>query len=322
MTLRPLLDVVGDSLTGERLHLVRRAYVVAAYWHRGQLRKSGDPYITHPVAVATILAEWGMDHEMLCAGLLHDVLADTACPEEDLAAEFGEPIVNLVRECGALYYAERRSPDWESATCERVLALKIADRLHNQRTIGFLPGVRQHRISRETLDIIAPIARRLGLEPVEEELRRLSIANLAGEGGVQATFSVIAVGAIMLPHAARGRWLEEWLGELHALPGGKARWGFALRMVAGMPRMSLALRGHSRHRPRCAGRVAVRGLRWVLASDLRTWGLLMPLLGWLVLDTAAGRIGDAVVVLITVPPVLAAGVHALRDRFRDGDGRR
>ncbi|MEV0387279.1 HD domain-containing protein [Nonomuraea sp. NPDC050643] len=243
--LQSLLDAAGDALTGERLRLVQRAYLIAAYWHRGQLRRSGDPYVSHPVAVAVILAELGMDHELICAGLLHDVLEDTACPVEELVAEVGEAITDLVRGFAALDDPGRRPADWATSTDERVLTLKLADRLHNLRTIGFLPEAKQHQKSRETLDVVAPVARRLRLTQVEEELRRLSRAALSGRRGVPASFGVISAGAIMLPPVARGRWLEEWLGELHVLPGARARLRFALRVLAGMPRMAVTLRRRS-----------------------------------------------------------------------------
>ncbi|MGP3956607.1 HD domain-containing protein [Nonomuraea sp. 3N208] len=246
--LQPVLDAAGERLTGERLDLVQHAHLVAAYWHRDQLRQSGDPYITHPIAVATILAELGMDHELICAGLLHDVLEDTACTEEELLAEFGEPVVELLRAFLTLDDPERRAPDWETSTDERVLTLKLADRLHNHRTLRFLPEEKQRRKSRETLDVVVPIAGRLGLVQVEEELRRLSTATLSGRGGIGASFRVITAGAIMLPAEARGRWLEEWLGELHALPGRRARLGFAVRLIAGMPRLARTLRTEARRR--------------------------------------------------------------------------
>ncbi|MDP4509193.1 HD domain-containing protein [Nonomuraea turcica] len=246
--LQPVLDAAGGRLTGERLELVQRAHLVAAYWHRDQWRRSGDPYITHSIAVAAILAELGMDHELICAGLLHDVLDDTGCTEQELVAEFGEPVVELVRGLRTLDDPERRPPDWETSTDERVLTLKLADRLHNQRTMRFLPEEKQRRKALETLDVVVPIAGRLGLVRVEEELRRLSTATLSGRGGIRASFGVISAGAIMLPAGARGRWLEEWLGELHALPGRRARWGFAVRLIAGMPRLARTLRAEARRR--------------------------------------------------------------------------
>ncbi|MEV4355759.1 HD domain-containing protein [Nonomuraea sp. NPDC049625] len=138
-SLRPLLEAAGDTLNGERLRMVEQAHLTAAHWHRGQRRRSGEPYISHPVAVATILAELGMDHEVLCAALLHDVLEDTDCPEQELVREFGEPIVRLVRDMAALRDPRQVPVIWTSETGERVLMLKLADRLHNLRTLRRLP---------------------------------------------------------------------------------------------------------------------------------------------------------------------------------------
>ncbi|MEV4106122.1 HD domain-containing protein [Nonomuraea sp. NPDC049695] len=326
-SLQPLLEVAGDTLTGERLRMVERAYLTAAHWHRGRRRRNGEPYITHPVAVAAILAELGMDHEVLCAALLHDVLEGTDCPEQALVRDFGEPVVRLVRDMTALQDPRQAPAIWASETGERVLMLKLADRLHNLRTLRWLPEAKRRRTARQTLETFAPVAGRLGLGHLEQELERLAIANLPGGEGVQASFGVISAGATLLPRESRARWLEEWLGELHTLPGRWPRIRFAVQLVSGMPRLAITLRRwdaqDGRHRP---GVGAVRGaglrcLRWVLASDVRTWGLLMPLVAWLVLDTAGERLGDAVTILITVPPVLAAGVRALRARLGDRDGR-
>ncbi|MEV0229346.1 HD domain-containing protein [Nonomuraea sp. NPDC050786] len=323
-SLQPLLEAAGDTLTGERLRMVERAYLTAARWHRGQRRRSGEPYITHPVAVAAILAELGMDHEVLCAALLHDVLEDTDCPEQELVREFGEPVVRLVRDMSALRDPRQVPVIWASETGERALMLKLADRLHNLRTARWLPEPKRRRAARQTLETLAPVAGRLGLGQLEQELERLAIANLPGGDGMQASFGVISAGAVLLPREWRARWLEEWLGELHTLPGRWPRIRFAVQLVSGMPRLAMTLRRpDGRHRPGAGGgrRAGLRCLRWVLASDVRTWSLLMPLVAWLVLDTAGERLGDAVTILITVPPVLAAGVRALRAWLRDRDGR-
>ncbi|MEV6029809.1 HD domain-containing protein [Nonomuraea sp. NPDC052116] len=321
-SLRPLLEAVGDTLNGERLRMVEQAHLTAAHWHRGQCRRSGEPYISHPVAVATILAELGMDHEVLCAALLHDVLEDTDCPERELVREFGEPIVRLVRDMTALRDPRQVPVIWASETGERVLMLKLADRLHNLRTLRWLPEAKRRRTAQQTLDIFAPVAGRLGLGHLEQELERLAIANLPGREGMQASFGVIAAGAILLPREWRARWLEEWLGELRTLPGRWSRIRFAVQVLSGTPWLAMTLRRwdsrSGRHRP---GVGAVRCLRWVLESDVRTWSLLMPLVAWLVLDTARERPGDAVTILITVPPVLAAGVRALRARLGGRGGR-
>ncbi|MET9242134.1 HD domain-containing protein [Nonomuraea sp. NPDC003709] len=234
-SLRPLLEAVGDTLNGERLRMVEQAHLTAAHWHRGQRRRSGEPYISHPVAVATILAELGMDHEVLCAALLHDVPEDTDCPERELVREFGGPIVRLVRDMAALRDPRQVPVIWASETGERVLMLKLADRLHNLRTLRWLPEARRR-------------------------LERLAIANLPGREGIRASFGVIAAGAILLPREWRARWLEEWLGELQALPGRWPRIRFAVQLLSEMPWLAMTLRRWDsrggRHRP---GVGAVRG---------------------------------------------------------------
>ncbi|MCK2217372.1 HD domain-containing protein [Actinomadura sp. ATCC 31491] len=234
--LRPLLQAAGDRLDAEGLRKVRRAYAVAAHWHRDQRRHSGDPYITHPVAVAVILAEQGADHETLCAALLHDLLDGTACPEAELRREFGDRTVTLV--LGLTELGRRSGPPAPGEFDDRVLLLKLADRLHNMRTLRWLPEVRRRAKARETLESFVPVAERLGWERAGRELQRLAAAHLPG----RMSFAVLRTGAVLLPRRARGRWLEEWLGELHALPGRRARARFALGLLAGMPRMAAALR--------------------------------------------------------------------------------
>jgi (p)ppGpp synthase/HD superfamily hydrolase len=220
--------------------LIERAYTFAAYWHRGQTRRSGDPYISHPVVVAATLARLGLDAEMVCAGLLHDVIEDTGCPVDQLRAEFGDEITALVQ--GLLALERGGSLD---AVESRVLILKLADRLHNMRTIRYMSPDRQRRKSRETLEILVPLAERLGLDTIKSELECLSLATLYPE-----RFTVhsgrpprlLTIAAVLLPAAARARWVEEWIGELHALPDRRARARFTRQVVAGMPRLAVELR--------------------------------------------------------------------------------
>ncbi|MFG1681429.1 HD domain-containing protein [Nonomuraea sp. NPDC049269] len=235
-----LEDALPDYLTADQARMVERAYTVAAYWHRDQTRRSGEPYITHPLAVAAILAEYGADHELLCAALLHDVLEDTSCPETELAAEFGETIVRLVTDLRPLDDPALLAEGWAATTDERVLTLKVADRLHNQRTMRFLPPDKQLRKARETLDVFVPIAGRLGMDEIGRELEGLARARL--DAGTQAFLRVITAGAIILPHAVRARWIAEWLGELHALPDRRARRRFTAELLVGMPRLAVMLR--------------------------------------------------------------------------------
>ncbi|MCH8204759.1 MAG: bifunctional (p)ppGpp synthetase/guanosine-3',5'-bis(diphosphate) 3'-pyrophosphohydrolase [Candidatus Hydrogenedentes bacterium] len=168
--------------------LVRKAYRVADRAHQGQTRLSGDPYITHSLAVASVLAGLGMDVRTVSAGLLHDVLEDTQITHEELKSEFGEDIAQLVdgvtkigtlhipastavSEADELKQAENlRKMLVATAQDVRVILIKLADRLHNMRTIEFLPEHKIERISQETLDIYAPIANRLGLSHWQWEL--------------------------------------------------------------------------------------------------------------------------------------------------------
>jgi hypothetical protein len=274
------------------IRLVERAYHVAAYWHRGQQRMSGDPYITHSVAVAAIVARLGMDHEVVCAALLHDVVEDTPCTLDELRAEFGDTISELVH--GLMTYDPA-----EGGADTRVLTLKLADRLHNMRTARFLPEDTQRRKSAETLEVFAPLAARLGMGAISDELTRIAEATLRGPRTLSQ--SALTAAALLLPASARARWLEEWLGELHTLSvRGRAR--FTAQLLCGMPRLALTLRR----------RGALRLLRWILASDVRTWSLLTPFVVWMVIETGIDNPGDAVASLITVPPVLIAGVERLR----------
>jgi hypothetical protein len=314
----PLLRVLPRTLTAERVQLIERAYTVAAYWHRDQKRRSGDPYITHPVTVATILAELGMDYEMLCAALLHDVLEDTDCTEAELAREFGERITGLLTDL----YALEDSGRWASCTDERVLTLKLVDRLHNQRTLGFLPPDRQRRKSQETLDVFAPLAGRLGLGQIRQELETLARARLSapGQAGVQMSFHALTAGAVLLlPHESRARWLEEWLSDLQTLPDRRARTRFAAQLLVGMPRLAATLRWSASGFRHSVVSGSIRVIRWVIRSNARVWTLLTPLLVWMTIETAVSNPGDAVAILITVPPVLGAGVKAVRSRLRAPD---
>ncbi|MGI8333753.1 HD domain-containing protein [Actinomadura scrupuli] len=315
-SLEPLLQVLPRTLTAEQARLIERAYTVAAYWHRDQTRRSGDPYITHPVAVATILAELGGDHELLCAALLHDVLEDTACTRAQLAAEFSEPITELVTGLRALEESGRL----DACTDERVLILKLADRLHNLRTLRFLPPDRRRLKAQQTLEVLAPLAGRLGLDQIRRELETLAKAGLAGPGqsGVRLSFHALTAGAVLLPRHSRARWLEEWLSDLHELPDRRSRTRFATQLLAGMPRLAVALRSAT-GLPDLAIAAALRVIGWVLGSHARVWALLTPLVAWMTLQAAASGPADAVAVLITVPPVLGAGVRAARDRLRASD---
>ncbi len=166
---------------------LQRAYDDAERHHEGQLRKSGDPYITHPLAVATILAELGMDTTTLVAALLHDTVEDTGYPLQAVRVDFGDEVAHLVDgvtkldkvALGTAAEAETiRKMIIAMARDPRVLVIKVADRLHNMRTMRFLPPEKQARKARETLEVIAPLAHRLGMATVKWELEDLAFAIL------------------------------------------------------------------------------------------------------------------------------------------------
>jgi guanosine-3',5'-bis(diphosphate) 3'-pyrophosphohydrolase len=185
--LEPLIKTVRATHPKADVRLIERAYESAAYWHRDQKRRSGDPYITHPLAVSTILAELGMNTETICAALLHDTVEDTPYTLTELRGEFGEDIAALVDgvtkldkvKYGASAEAETvRKMVVAMSRDIRVLVIKLADRLHNMRTLRYLPRDKQERKSREVLEIYAPLAHRLGMNTVKWELEDLAFATL------------------------------------------------------------------------------------------------------------------------------------------------
>ncbi|MEV0676196.1 bifunctional (p)ppGpp synthetase/guanosine-3',5'-bis(diphosphate) 3'-pyrophosphohydrolase [Actinosynnema sp. NPDC050436] len=185
--LEPLAAVHRDLHPKADLALLQHAYDVAEEKHRPQRRKSGDPYITHPLAVATILAELGMDTTTLVAALLHDTVEDTDYSLDQLRVDFGNEVALLVDgvtkldkvKLGAAAEAETiRKMVIAMAKDPRVLVIKLADRLHNMRTMRFLPPEKQARKARETLEVLAPLAHRLGMATVKWELEDLAFAIL------------------------------------------------------------------------------------------------------------------------------------------------
>jgi GTP pyrophosphokinase len=179
-----LKESASGYLEPEQVELLKQAYQVARDAHEGQMRTSGEPYITHPVAVARILAEMRLDHETLMAALLHDTIEDTHVTKEDLAEQFGEAVAELVEGVSKLDKLKFR--DKKEAQAEnfrkmmmamtqdiRVILIKLADRTHNMRTLGALRPDKRRRIARETLEIYAPIANRLGIHNIKTELEDL-----------------------------------------------------------------------------------------------------------------------------------------------------
>jgi len=180
---------LGQYLDPERINQVRRAYYYAEQAHEGQHRRSGEPYITHPLSVAHILADLHLDHQSLMAAMLHDVIEDTGIPKEALAEQFGDDVADLVDGVSKLTQIEFRSraeaqaENFQKMTLAmardiRVIIVKLADRLHNMRTLGPLPYEKRRRIANETLDIYAPIANRLGMHSIFTELEDLGFSSL------------------------------------------------------------------------------------------------------------------------------------------------
>ena len=184
----PSIDAFADRLStyldGDQVNLVRRAYFYAEQAHDGQRRRSGEAYVTHPLAVASILADMHMDHQSLMAAMLHDVIEDTGIAKEALDAQFGESVAELVDGVSKLTQmnfetkAEAQAENFQKMAMAmardiRVILVKLADRLHNMRTLEVLSGEKRRRIAKETLEIYAPIANRLGMHSMRIEFEDL-----------------------------------------------------------------------------------------------------------------------------------------------------
>jgi len=185
--LDPLIRTLRTYHPRSDLRMLQRAYETAAYLHRDQQRRSGDPYITHPIAVATILAELGMTVPTLAAALLHDTVEDTGYSLDALREDFGDEVARLVdgvTKLDRVAYGQASAAETvrkmvvAMARDIRVLVIKLADRLHNMRTISFMPAAKQEVKARETLEIYAPLAHRLGMNTMKWELEDLAFATL------------------------------------------------------------------------------------------------------------------------------------------------
>ncbi|HEU5249273.1 MAG TPA: HD domain-containing protein, partial [Thermoanaerobaculia bacterium] len=184
-----ILDRVEAYNPQSNQDLLRRAYVFSALEHKGQVRRSGEPYLVHPLNVAAILAEMKADDVSIVVGLLHDVLEDTLTTKELITQQFGSEVADLVdglTKIGKFSYVSREQEQAETfrkmilamVSDLRVVLVKLADRLHNMRTLQYLPEEKRREISRETLDIYAPIANRLGMGLVKGELEDLAFMYL------------------------------------------------------------------------------------------------------------------------------------------------
>ncbi|HEY5612550.1 MAG TPA: HD domain-containing protein, partial [Lysobacter sp.] len=183
------LEQSASYLPEAQREQLRRAWAIGASAHAGQTRKSGEPYITHPVAVAKVLADQGLDVETLIAAILHDTLEDTPLSREALASEFGETVAELVdgvTKLDKLQFRDRQEAAAESfrkmmlamSRDLRVILIKLADRLHNMRTLGAQDASARERIALETLEVYAPIAQRLGMNVIKAELQDLGFRAL------------------------------------------------------------------------------------------------------------------------------------------------
>ena len=182
-------QLIADYLPLDQAQQVRRAYYYSEQAHYGQTRRSGEPYVSHPLAVASILARMHMDAQSLMAALLHDVIEDTGVNKQDIGAQFGEEVAELVDGVSKLTHVEfdsvelRQAENFQKMTLAmakdiRVILVKLADRLHNMRTLGVLNREKVKRIAGETLDIYAPIAMRLGMNEVRMEFEDLGLKAL------------------------------------------------------------------------------------------------------------------------------------------------
>ena len=209
----PGIDELSQRLTSyldtDQIDLVRRAYLFAAEAHDGQYRHSGEPYVTHPLAAANILADMHMDHHCLMGALLHDVIEDTPVSKPILEKKFGPIVAELVDGVSKLNKMEVRGDTQEEIQAEnflkmtlamskdiRVILVKLADRLHNMLTLGVLRPDKRRRIARETLEIYAPIAQRLGINDMRIEFE---------DRGFQALYPMRARRLGIALEQARGR---------------------------------------------------------------------------------------------------------------------
>ncbi|WP_269618936.1 bifunctional GTP diphosphokinase/guanosine-3',5'-bis pyrophosphate 3'-pyrophosphohydrolase [Zhongshania sp. BJYM1] len=184
-----LTKSLAEYLSDDQVKQVRRAYYYAEQAHEGQNRRSGEPYVTHPLAVATILSEMHMDAQSLMAAMLHDVIEDTSVTKQGLSNQFGDVVAELVDGVSKLTRiefqskAEQQAENFQKMALAmakdiRVILVKLADRLHNMRTLGAMPPEKRRRIARETLEIYAPIAQRLGMHNIRVEFEDLGFMSM------------------------------------------------------------------------------------------------------------------------------------------------
>src|SRR5436190_3064149 len=217
-----LIEKVRANTPDADIELLRRAYVFSAYEHKGQVRHSGEPYLVHPLEVADLLADMKLDTVAIASGLLHDIVEDTQTPIERIKELFGPDIAHVVEgvtKLGAIPFSsseERQAENFRKMLLAmvddiRVILVKLADRLHNMRTLHHLPEERRIKIAQETRDIYAPIANRLGMSKVKNELEELSFRYLEPQ----------AYEALRISVDARRRATEGLIEQLKTTIGGK-----------------------------------------------------------------------------------------------------
>src|SRR5450759_2204155 len=221
---RDLLRKVRSYRPDDDQALIKKAYEFSLEHHKGQARESGEPYLTHPLEVATLLAEMRLDPTAIVAGLLHDAVEDTSVTVDDIRAEFGEQVAHIVEgvtKISKIDFASREEAQAESVRKMvlamvddiRVVLIKLADRLHNMRTLKHLEAERQQAIARETLEIYAPIAHRLGMGKIRGELEDLAFPYV----------DPIAYKQVHAAVEARRKTGEAFLHELEGIITGKLK---------------------------------------------------------------------------------------------------
>jgi hypothetical protein len=279
---------------------VRQACDVAARWHRGQTRRSGDPYVTHSFAVGAIVANLGLGTDAVCAAILHDLINDTPYTYPQLCAEFRPEIATIVHRlsnhaelCQAMDAVATQGV-WSTSDFD-LLVVKLADRLHNMRTLQYLPVGKQIRRSRETLELVAPVAHRLGLLDVKRELEGLALGILRPspitDRATMVWLRLLGLTALLLPRQVRARWREEWSAEIGVLRTRRERMGYAIRVLLGVPRLAWIL-------GRAEPSTAHRGLSLArIASALGLGSALIavaapgPVLAWVAGGVALAALG-------------------------------